>query len=93
MPSSPGYKRDYKQEYKTQHASKKAKKQRAERNRARRAAIKKNGASAVKGKDIGHAKKGAKGRTRIQSIKSNRSHGGRIGNRAGKAAGGRKGKK
>lgn len=90
MPSSPGYKRDYKQEYKTQHASKKAKKQRAERNRARKAAIKKHGKSAVAGKDIGHSKKGAKGSTRIQSVRSNRSHGGRIGNRAGKAAGGRK---
>ena len=84
--------RDYKQEYKTQHASAKAKKQRAERNRARAKAKKRLGAGAVAGKDIGHTKKGAKGSTKVQTVKANRSHGGRIGNKAGKAAGGRKSK-
>ncbi len=79
--------RNYKQEYATQHASPKAKKQRAERNRARRK-LKKKGVN-MKGKDAGHSKKGAKGSVRAQSVKSNRSHGGKIGNRAGKARGAR----
>lgn len=92
MPSSPGYKRNYKQENKTakkrgEHIDKR------QRMKDRRKAVKKHGAAALKGKDVDHAKKGAKGSTTIKSVKANRSHGGRIGNRAGKAAGGRKGGK
>lgn len=90
MPSSKGYKRNYKQEAKY-HAKPEQKKNRAARNKARAEAIKKHGAKAVAGKDIGHTKRNAKGSTKIQSVKSNRSHGGKIGSRAGKAAGGRKG--
>lgn len=70
MASSPGYKRNYKQEYKKQGASSKAKKQRARNNKAnRKAGTYGNG----DGKDIAHAKPGAKGRTYKQSPKKNRS--------------------
>jgi len=105
VPSSPGYKRDYKQEAKTDRARGGVKK-RALRNKGRRAAIKTGKAEKGDGKDIGHVKalkgtslkghkKGSKLptlRTKVQSASKNRSHGGRIGNTAGKARGGRKGK-
>lgn len=99
MPSSPGYKRNYKQEYKTQGASTAQKKARAARNKARAQAVKAGKVKKGDGKDVGHVKPlkttGAKNPsgTRIQSRSTNRSHGGRIGNKAGKAAGGRKGKR
>lgn len=92
--------RNYKQEYKQKsQSSSKAKKNRAERNRARASAIKKGKVKKGDGKDIGHKRAlkngGAKkdSNTKVQSRKSNRSHGGRIGSKAGKAAGGRKGMK
>ena len=90
--------RNYKQEYKY-HATAKQKKNRAARNKARRAAIKKGSASKGDGKDIGHKKSlksgGSKAtkNTEVQSRSSNRAHGGRIGSRADKARGGRKGRK
>lgn len=93
MPSSPGYKRNYKQEYKTTHSSAKAKKQRAARNKAR--AMK----GSPSGKDVDHKtplKNGgsnSKKNLQVKSVKSNRSAGGKMGNKAGKAAGGRKGMK
>lgn len=70
------------------------KKNRAARNKISRAAKK---AGRVKpGTEMGHKKSlksggsNSKSNTRVQSVKSNRAHGGRIGNKAGKARGGRK---
>lgn len=95
MPSSPGYKRDLKQEAKTARARGDTKR-RALRNKARRKAIKAGKAKKGDGKDVGHVKAlkyGKSSKTKIQSRSANRSHGGRIGGRAGKARGGRKGKR
>lgn len=101
MPSSKNYKRNYKQERAT--AKKRgetgvgSKSGDATRHRARRAVIKTRGKSSVAGKDV-HHKKGLKSggsnkRSNLASISrsKNRSHGGKIGSRRGKAAGGRKG--
>lgn len=72
------------------------KKNRAARNRVRAQA--KAAGQKVAGKDVGHKrplKNGgskSKSNTKLQSVKSNRAHGGRIGNKAGKARGGRKSK-
>ena len=84
--------RDYKQEYKTYHSKPAAKKKRAAANRAR----KKLGLKKGDPRDAGHIKRDGgegKGNIRPQSVKSNRSHGGRVGSKAGKAAGGRKSKR
>lgn len=84
--------RDYKREYEKYHSKPDAKKQRAAANRARR----KLGLSKGDPRDAGHVKRGdgeGAGNIRPQSRSSNRSHGGRIGNRAAKAAGGRRSKK
>ena len=89
--------RDYKREYKWQ-GTEEQKKNRAARNKARRAAIKAGKAKKGDGKDVGHKKSlksgGSKSvsNTKIQSRSANRSHGGKIGNKAGKAKGGRKSK-
>ena len=95
MPSSANYKRDYKQEQTT--ARKRGEtKDRANRNRCRREAIKKGIAKKGDGKDLGHVVPLRKKKTNkcvVQSVSKNRSAGGKSGNRAGKAAGGRKGKK
>jgi hypothetical protein len=100
MPSSAKYVRNYKQEYAQKgQSSPKAIKQRAARVKARRAAIKAGKVSKGDGKDVGHkvplSKGGSKSvkNTKVQSRRSNRSAGGKIGSRAGKAAGGRKGKR
>lgn len=88
--------RDYKREYEVSQSSTKSKKDRAARNKARREAIRDGKASKGDGKDIGHkvALKSGGSRstsnTKVQSRSSNRSHGGRIGSKAGKARGGRK---
>ena len=77
----------------------KAKKNRAARNKARRAAEKAGKVSKGDGKDVGHKtplKKGGSKKlsnTKVQSRKSNRSEGGKIGDKKKKAAGGRKGGK
>jgi len=71
------------------------KKNRAARNKARRHA--ENGGRVKKGdgKDVGHKNALKSGgskdtsNTRVQSVNSNRSHGGRIGDKEGKARGGR----
>lgn len=93
MPSSPNYKRDLKQEYATQVKRGETKK-RAKRNAARRKLMKAGVVKKGDGKDVGHVNGVAAGNSRsnlrVQSKKSNRSHGGKIGNRAGKAAGARK---
>ncbi len=47
-------KRDYAKEYADYHASPEQKKRRAERNRDRRAAVKKYGKEALQGKEIDH---------------------------------------
>lgn len=66
------------------------KKNRAARNKARAAAIKSGKASKGDGKDIGHKKAlkngGSKSvsNTKVQSRRSNRSSGGRMGGKAGK---------
>lgn len=93
--------RNYKQEYAQKGQSgAKGKKDRAARNKARRQAI--ASGKVKKGdskKDIGHktALKNGGSRstknTKVQSTKSNRSHGGKIGSKAGKASGGRKSKR
>jgi len=66
------------------------KKNRAKRNTARRQAEKAGKVSKGDGKDVGHKKPLAKGGTnaksnrKVQSVKSNRSEGGKIGGKAGK---------
>lgn len=90
--------RDYKREYETYHSKPKAKKDRAARNKARRAAEKAGRVHKGDGKDVGHKKALKHGgsrstsNTKVQSRFTNRSHGGKIGNKAGKARGGRKSK-
>lgn len=92
-------KRDYKKEYANYHSKPEQKKNRAARNKARRAAEKAGKVKKGDGKDVGHKKAlkngGSKSvsNTKVQSRKSNRSHGGKIGSKAKKAAGGRKGGK
>ena len=94
MPTTRNYKKEY--EY---HSTDKQKKNRAARNKARRAAAKAGKVKKGDGKDVGHKKSlksgGSKStkNTKVQGRSSNRSHGGKIGSKAGKAAGGRKGKK
>ena len=91
-------KRNYKKEYEY-HSTEKQKSNRVARNKARRAAVKAGKVKKGDGKDVGHKKSlksgGSKStkNTKVQSRSSNRSHGGKIGSKAGKAAGGRKGKK
>ena len=78
-------------------ASPARKKARAERNKARRQAMKSGSVKKGDGKDVGHKKPLARGGSnsksnrKVQSAKSNRSEGGKMGNKAGKARGGRKG--
>ncbi len=61
----------------------------ATRHRDRRAHEAKNGKIA-KDKELHHPAGKAKGKTKVISKKANRQDGGRKGNKAGKAAGGRK---
>jgi hypothetical protein len=93
MPSSPNYKRNYKQEKKTAKARGDNEGDRR-RSKDRRKWKKANGKTRVpKGKNLDHPKKGAKGRPKLKSSRANKAHGGRIGNRNGKSAGGKKGGK
>lgn len=83
--------RDYKQEYASYHSKPKAKKKRAEANAARR----KLGLKKGDPRDAGHVKRGGgngMNNIRPQSRSANRAEGGRVGNRQGKARGGRKSK-
>lgn len=90
MPSKP---RNYKQEAKY-HAKPEQKKRRAERNAARRKAEKAGLVKKGDGKDVDHPTRNtASKKTRIVSASKNRSHGGKVGSRSGKAAGGRKSKR
>lgn len=102
MPSSEGYVRDYKQERKTAKKRKEtgvgSKSGDAKRHRARRLLAKEGRVKKGDGKDVDHKKSikagGSNNRSnlRVASVSSNRSDGGKIGNRKGKAAGGKKGK-
>lgn len=63
--------RDYKKEYREYHASTEQKKRRAERNKDRRAAEKRVGKAALKGKEVDHInapRKGSLARSRTQII-------------------------
>ena len=76
---SPPSKRNYRKEYDSFHAKPEQKKNRAARNKARRDA-KASGKNVV-GKDVGHVKAlkhGHSTKTKVQSVRSNRSHGGKI---------------
>ena len=79
--------RDFKREYSTFHSTEKAKKNRARANRARRRLGLKKGDP----RDAGHTSRTGE-KARAQSKSSNRSQGGKVGNRTKKAAGGRKSK-
>ncbi len=72
------------------------KKRRAARNKSRATAVKAGRVKKGDGKDVNHKDRNPKNNSRkntsVQSKKTNRSHGGRVGNRAGKARGGRKSK-
>lgn len=84
--------RDYKQEYENYHSKPKAKKARAAANRARA----KLGLKKGDPRHAGHVKRGGgegKSNIRAQNAKENMAHGGRIGDREGKARGGRKSRK
>ncbi len=87
--------RNYRQEYDRYHASPEQKKNRAARNKARAEATKSGKVSKGDGKDVGHKIPLSKGGTnqpsnrRVQFRSKNRSQGGKIGNRKGKARGGR----
>lgn len=70
-------KRNYKKEYREYHAKPLQKKRRADRNAARRKAVKKYGKKALKGKEVDHLGSNRKGRlnkrrTRIVSKAANR---------------------
>jgi len=84
--------RDYRKEYLSYHSSTQAKKKRARANAARS----KLGLKKGDPRDAGHVNRsGGNNAANIkpQSRSENRAHGGRIGNKAGKAAGGRKSKR
>lgn len=86
-------KRNYKREYSSYHSKPEQKKRRAQRNKSRREAIKDGRARKGDGKDVDHPSRNtASKKTRVVSQKTNRSHGGKVGNKAGKARGGRKSK-
>ena len=90
-------KRDYAQERRTAIARGEtgvgSKSGDAKRHRARRIVEKRDGKAAVRGKDVGHKRavksggSNASSNLRVESVSSNRSNGGKSGDRAGKAAG------
>lgn len=70
-------KRDYKKEYREYHAKPEQKKRRADRNAARRKAVKKYGKTALRGKEVDHVGSHRTGRlknvrTRVISKAANR---------------------
>ena len=101
MASSKNYKRNYKQELKTARrrgeTARGSKSTDVKRHKARAKVLKKRTVAA--GKEVHHKrpiKSGGSNKSknlRAISRSKNRSHGGKIGNRKGKAAGGRKGGK
>ena len=83
-------KRNYKKEYRNYQGKPDQIKRRAQRNKARRKALKAGRVTKGDGKDIDHPNRNtASSKTRVLSASRNRSHGGKVGNRAGKARGGR----
>ena len=83
-------KRNYKKEYKNYQGKKKQIKRRAQRNTARAKAVKAGRVRKGDGKDVDHPTRNtASKKTRVISASKNRAHGGRVGNKKGKAAGGR----
>lgn len=82
--------RNYKREYANYQGKPEQIKRRAQRNAARRLAEKQGKVSKGDGKDVDHITRNtASKKVRIISASKNRSHGGRVGNKAGKARGGR----
>lgn len=82
--------RNYKKEYKNYQGKPEQIKRRAQRNAARRKAVKEGKASKGDGKDVHHVTHNtASSKVRVISASANRADGGRIGNKAGKARGGR----
>ena len=80
--------RDYKQEYANYHSKPSAKKARAAANRARR----KLGLKKGDPRHAGHVKRGGgegASNIRAENARKNMAHGGRIGDKEGKARGGR----
>lgn len=73
MPKKP---RNFKKEYRDYHSSSEQKKRRAQRNKARRKAVRKHGKAAMRGKEVHHVGNNRKGKlgnkTRIVSKKTNR---------------------
>jgi hypothetical protein len=70
-------KRNYRKEYDDYHGTKEQKKRRAERNRDRKAAVKKYGKKKLRGKEVDHVRAPRKGslarsKTRIISKSANR---------------------
>lgn len=61
-------KRDYAKEYREYHAKPIQKKRRADRNAARRAAVKKHGKAALKGKEVDHL--GSHRTGRLKNVKT-----------------------
>jgi len=83
-------KRNYKKEYANYQGKPAQIKRRAQRNKARRKAVKAGRVRKGDGKDIDHPTRNtSSSKTRVLSASKNRSHGGKVGNRAGKARGGR----
>ena len=105
MPSSAKYKATRKKSYAQERRTAKrrgetgvgSKSSDAKRHRARRKVAKARGKAAIAGKDVDHKKPLKSGGSnslknlRVKSRSSNKSHGGKIGSRKGKAAGARKG--
>lgn len=91
--------RNYRQEYDKYQGTPEQKKNRAKRNAARRKMEAKGKVHKGDGKDVDHKKtlknggNNGDGNLRVQSKHTNRSNGGKSGDRAGKARGGRKSKR
>ena len=102
MPSSANYVRNYAQEgvtaKKRNETSAGSKSGDATRHRARRAKVNSLGRKLSTNEHVDHKRplksggSNSKTNTRVRKASSNMAAGGRIGNKAGKAAGGRKGK-
>lgn len=71
-------KRDYRKEYDEYQGTEEQKKRRAQRNKARRAAIKRLGKKKLKGKEVGHIGQNRKGRlgkkVKVISKRANRKN-------------------
>ena len=86
--------RNYKREYENYQGTPEQKKRRAQRNKARRKALKEGKVTKGDGKDVHHPTRNtSSSKVKVISQKANRSHGGKVGDREGKARGGRIGGK